>query len=114
MKSSQQLALFLLLIFTGIHCQVKFVFELLRNGVSSPIKLGANNTDIFGERWLRPEQITVTGMKNMFVLGQKLRKHYVNKHLTSINLSPITGYKHSWGFGIGKPRYWSNYSIFRA
>lgn len=78
MKSSQQLALFLLLIFTGIHCQVKFVFELLRNGVSSPIKLGANNTDIFGERWLRPEQITVTGMKNMFVLGQKLRKHYVN------------------------------------
>jgi hypothetical protein len=79
MKSSHQLTIFLLLILTGIHCQVKFVFELIRNGASSPNILDSNNFDMFGEKWLRPQQLTVTGMKNQFVLGQKLRRHYIDR-----------------------------------
>jgi hypothetical protein len=79
MKSSQQLTIFLLLIITGVYCQVKFAFELYRNGVTSPNILDKKNKDIFKEKWVRPEQLTVIGMKQQFTLGQKLRKHYVSR-----------------------------------
>lgn len=76
----------LLLTLTIISCvaitksEIRFVFNMISNGASSPTSnhLNSINEDIFGERWDDPNQLTPVGMRMQYLLGRRNRVKYDN------------------------------------
>lgn len=76
----------LLLTLTIISCvaitksEIRFVFNMISNGASSPTSnhLNSINEDVFGERWDDPNQLTPVGMRMQYLLGRRNRVKYDN------------------------------------
>lgn len=61
------------------HRQLIFLYSIIREGLSSPIKLSENITDLFGNDW--PEgrfQLTSIGQRQSFLLGLHYRERLFN------------------------------------
>jgi hypothetical protein len=76
----------LLLSLTIISCiaitkaEIRFVFNMISNGASSPTSdhLNSINEDVFGERWDNPNHLTPIGMRMQYLLGRRNRVKYTN------------------------------------
>lgn len=62
------------------NAEIRFVFNMISNGASSPNSehLNAINEDIFGERWDEPNHLTPVGMRMQYLLGRRNRVKYDN------------------------------------
>lgn len=71
--------------------EVRFVFNMISNGASSPPSehLNSINEDIFGERWDDPSQLTPVGMRMQYLLGRRNRVKYDNFLSSSFKANEI-------------------------
>lgn len=63
-----------------VNSELRFVYNVFRNGVTSPDqdKLNGLNEDIFGERWDSPNELTPSGMRMNYLLGRRYSIKYKN------------------------------------
>lgn len=68
--------------------RVVFVFEVFRHGARGPLKL-INNLDVLGQHWDNEQELTNSGMREHYLLGQTLRQRYIiNNSLINPNFDP--------------------------
>lgn len=83
MKSSQYLVYFLLFILF-IYCkcnedQLNLVMTFSRNGARAPLNLDVSKLDLLDERWMANEEITANGIREEYLKGAKLKRHYIDR-----------------------------------
>jgi uncharacterized protein YutD len=69
--------LFVALLTQFVTCDIRFAWEIFRHGARAPESgLDINHNDAFGEHWDSPGELTPTGMRMHFLLGQRNRIRY--------------------------------------
>ena len=68
--------------------KVLFVFEVFRHGARGPLRL-KNNLDVLAQHWDNEQELTNSGMREHYLLGQTLRQRYIiNNSLLNPNFNP--------------------------
>lgn len=66
-----------------------FAFEIHRHGASSPFSGVKNEKDLFGENWISNGELSNVGKRQLYLLGNSVRKRYMEKfNLLSKNYNP--------------------------
>lgn len=78
----------IILIGSLANCKVLFVFEVFRHGARGPLYL-KNNLDVLNQYWDNEQELTYSGMREHYLLGQTLRQRYIfNNSLINPNFNP--------------------------
>lgn len=62
----------------GIENKLKYVFNIVRHGARSPWNQVRNFRDSIGFKWAGDSELTDRGLRQLFLLGMKMRLRYVN------------------------------------
>ena len=61
--------------------KILFAFQMNSNGARSPNSGIKNENDLFKEKWIGNNELTAMGKRQLYLLGVKARKRYINKLL---------------------------------
>jgi len=76
------------LLHSFVNGKVLFVFEVFRHGARGPLKV-KNNLDVLSQHWDNEQELTYSGMREHYLLGQTLRQRYIiNNSLLNPNFNP--------------------------
>ena len=67
---------FVIVLFKLCFNKVIFVYELFRHGARSPTLLDENDIDLFGEQWNGIQELTNSGLRQSYLLGNYIRNKY--------------------------------------
>ena len=75
------LLIFLSLINICFQEEILFSFQINRHGARSPYSGIQNGIDVYKEKWsLEGNELTEIGKRQLYLLGVKARKRYVDKY----------------------------------
>ena len=88
MKINLLISYLISLLYSLVNAKVLFFFEVFRHGARSPLKLNSS-IDTLGQKWDGLSELTFSGMRMHYLLGQSLRQRYVlNSPLLNANYDP--------------------------
>ena len=87
------LLFFLILFFKNILSELEekilFAFQMNRHGARAPYLGVTNGLDVYKEKWLKNGELSDIGKRQLYLLGVKVRKRYIEKYnLLSENYNP--------------------------
>ena len=60
--------------------KILFAFQMNRHGARAPYYGVENDKDVFHEPWLKPKELSSIGKRQLYLLGTKARKRYIEKY----------------------------------